>query len=78
VLRKGALKLCRKKLGERRVGIVDGTGTAERHSVREVILTEISIISDKIKSLYETVREQTLKEAKWSDVVTGKHKKNRL
>jgi hypothetical protein len=48
--------------------------TNERQPVREVILTEVSTIPAKITNLYETIREETLIEAKWSDVVVGKHK----
>jgi gamma-glutamyl phosphate reductase len=48
---------------------------AERQSVKEVLLMEVNTVSAKIKSLCETVSEQTSNEAKWSDVVAGKHKK---
>jgi hypothetical protein len=47
----------------------------ERQPVKEGILTEVSTIPAKVTSLYETVREQTLNDAKWSDVVVEKHKK---
>jgi hypothetical protein len=47
--------------------------TDEKQPVREVILTEVNTIPAKITNLYETIREQTLNEAKWSDVVVEKH-----
>jgi hypothetical protein len=46
--------------------------SAERQSVKEVILTEVSTISVKIKSFYGTIREKILNETKWSAVVAGK------
>jgi hypothetical protein len=39
--------------------------TDEGQPVKKFILTEVNIIPAKIRSLYETIREQTLNEAKW-------------
>jgi hypothetical protein len=47
----------------------------DRQPVKEVIGPESNNIPAKITSVYETIREQTLNEAKWSDVVVGKYKK---
>jgi hypothetical protein len=44
--------------------------TDEGQPVKEVMLTEVNTIP----SLYESIREQTLNEAKWSGVVVGKQK----
>jgi hypothetical protein len=43
--------------------------------MKEVISTEDNTILAKIGSLCETVSEQTSIEPKWTDVVTGKHKR---
>jgi hypothetical protein len=46
--------------------------TDDRQPVKEVIGTEINSIPSKITRLHETIREQTLNEAKLSDVVVGR------
>jgi hypothetical protein len=49
--------------------------TDERQPVKEVILTDVNTLPAKITCLSDTNREQSLKEAMWSDVVAGKYKK---
>jgi flagellar biosynthesis chaperone FliJ len=48
---------------------------AKRQSIKEVILKEVNTISTQIKSLCEAINKHSSNEAKWSDVVVGKHKK---
>jgi hypothetical protein len=49
---------------------------AVRQSVKEVILTEVNAILAKIESSYETTSEQMSIEPKWTEVVTGRHKRD--
>jgi hypothetical protein len=49
--------------------------TEKRQPVKEVILTDVNTIPAKITCLSDTMREQSLKEAMWSEVVVGKYKK---
>jgi hypothetical protein len=49
---------------------------AIRQSVKEVISIEINIISAKIESLCKTVNEQSLIEPRWSEVASGRYKRN--
>jgi hypothetical protein len=48
--------------------------TDERQPIKEVILTDVNTIPVKITCVSDTIREQSLKEAMWSDVVAGKYK----
>jgi hypothetical protein len=44
--------------------------------VIEVISTEVNIILAKIESLYETTSKETSIEPKWTEIVTGRHKRD--
>jgi hypothetical protein len=45
--------------------------TAIRQKAKEVLSTEISILSSKIASLKDLLEEKTENETKWTEVVAG-------
>jgi hypothetical protein len=49
---------------------------AVRQSMKEVIAIEVNTILTKIESLCEIVNDQTQSEPKWTDIVTGRQKRN--